>query len=66
MARIRSPRRRKIPDALRAQVWERDGSHCRQCGKLVRRNKVDRYDSGDDLAEIDHTSAVAGNGGLRG
>lgn len=53
---------------LRNAVWERDGARCQKCGKKdLRREKVDRYDSGHltgyDLGEIDHIIARA-DGGL--
>lgn len=46
--------RRSIPPKIRDAIFARDGGKCKECGTEVRRNKRDKYDSGPDLAEIDH------------
>jgi 5-methylcytosine-specific restriction endonuclease McrA len=52
---------------LRDRIWERTKGRCEQCGKVCRRDKRDRYDSGHDtgydLGEIDHIVARR-DGGL--
>lgn len=53
---------RRVPAKLRDAVIERDGGACRECGIRVRRDKRDKYDSGRDLAEVDHIVPVADGG----
>ena len=55
-------RRRKIPDAVRAAVYERDAGMCQSCGIEVKIGKDDKYDNDPNLAEIDHIIEVADGG----
>jgi 5-methylcytosine-specific restriction endonuclease McrA len=57
-----STRRRKITVAVCDFVWERDQGVCQKCGKALRRDKVDRYDAGADLGEIDHIEPFVDGG----
>lgn len=49
-----SPRRR--------QVWERDAGRCVLCRVVCKRTKDNRYDSDDNLGEIDHIVPVCHGG----
>jgi hypothetical protein len=54
--------RRRVPPKLRDAIFDRDKGVCQACGRVVRRDKRDRYDSDPDLAEIDHIHPVVEGG----
>ncbi len=57
-----SPTRRNLPPNVRRAILEHDDYKCCECGVVVIDGKQDRYDSRDNLAEIDHIVALADGG----
>ncbi|GEM_PF-3275407 len=54
---------KRIPERIKDLVWQRDKACCQKCGRTnLRRNKLDRYDAGQDLGEIDHRIEAADGG----
>lgn len=46
-----------VNPSRRARIMVEVGGRCEACGQLCR-NKVDRYDRGDDIGEVDHILPV--------
>lgn len=55
-------RRRRADVSLRSRIWSRDGGRCCSCGRTGLRATKNKYDSGDDIGEVDHIIAVADGG----
>lgn len=57
-----SGKRRNLPKNVRDAILQHDDYKCCECGVDVIPEKQDRYDSRDNLAEIDHVIALADGG----
>lgn len=57
-----SGKRRNLPKDVRDAILQHDDYKCCECGIDVIPEKQDRYDSRDNLAEIDHVIALADGG----
>jgi 5-methylcytosine-specific restriction endonuclease McrA len=57
------PKARPVPERLRLEIMERDGWHCRECGKRVRRfRRGGTWLRSDPVAHVDHVFPRARGG----
>lgn len=54
--------RGKLSDRVVDAVWSAAKGDCQQCGTTCRRRKVNKYDAGHDLGEVDHILALRDGG----